>query len=475
MKLKVKLFRNTVFLLATVFGVFSLAAQEGCDDQPSTSLWCGGDAQLILKNVTISPAAPTNAPYDSIVCVGDSISAHLPWSTLPSTNVTQTCHTCNGDTPTNWCENPVTTTGASPYNITNEFWNEWYNNDNDWWGDWTNGIGDNTSFSFTNATVGWVGFDNISAMMTTNAPGCGVDVNWAANANSYHSYAFVAVDSISPDSDDWVTNVPCDTYLIAYCPGSFVTVTAYSDPGMDDKFLPAGWSMTGGSATTNADGSASRTKRLVDRGTVGSVTVTATSGCSSKSVKIIIYQAKIELDAQKGSHLAHLFDFGHSWWNLTIQPSDVYLFLPKFTDPDTGLSVDLGTIQPYQGMGGFYDDTNLIGPGRVIFANPQPDQSTTNGTHTATGSYWWCVSFNNYVNSLMYVYNLATYPPEYRFASINCTTEAEAVGTAAGVQNVPPTIYPGILSKWLNGNAVVFTGSSTTYQLPEPPTCSCSQ
>jgi hypothetical protein len=72
-----------------------------------------------------------------------------------------------------------------------------------------------------------------------------------------------------------------------------VTVAASPDPGMDDKFLPTGWNMTGGLATTNADGSPSRTKRLVDCGQIGTNLVTATSGCSSKSLKIIVLQPYI--------------------------------------------------------------------------------------------------------------------------------------------------------------------------------------
>ena len=57
---------------------------------------------------------------------------------------------------------------------------------------------------------------------------------------------------------------------------------------MDDKFLLAGWNMSGGLPNTNADGTISRTKRLVDCGQVGTNTITATSGGSSKSLKFII-------------------------------------------------------------------------------------------------------------------------------------------------------------------------------------------
>ena len=263
-------------------------------DNPTTSLGCAGSAQLVLKDVIISPAAATNAPYDCIVCVCDTVSANLSWFTVPSTNATQTCHTCNGSTPTNYCDPIIYTAGASPYNITNEWWN-------DWWWDWTNGYGDSVSFSFTNATAGWVDFGNISAEMTTNAPGCGVSVYWADNAHSWRSYAFVAVDSISCDTWNLVTNVPMPTYSVDFCPGTCITVTASPSPGMDDKFLPGGWSMSGGLTTTNSDGSTSRTRRLVDCGQIGTNVITATSGCSSKSLKVIVGAPYINIVDSSGN------------------------------------------------------------------------------------------------------------------------------------------------------------------------------
>jgi hypothetical protein len=410
---------------------------ENCDN-PTTTTNCAASAQLVLKNVTISPAAPTNAPYDCIVCVCDSVSAHLQWFTIPSTNVTQTCHTCKGSTPTNYCDAPIYTAGASPYNITNEWWNEW-------WYDWTNGIGDSVSFSFTNATAGEVWFDNISAMMTTNAPGCGVWVHWADNAYSGRSYAFVAVDSISPDSGHWVTNVPCDTYLVQFCPSNYVTVTASPDPGMDDKFLPAGWSMSGGLATTNADGSPSRTKRLVDTGTVGSVTVTATSGCSSKSVKIIVYQAKVELDAYTGDCGLNP---GHSWWNLTVQPSDVYPFLKKSDGSD---------LSQYLGTGGYTcDGGNLCCLSGFCDGSVEHPESG----YDTNCSYWWCISFGGLINALTYVGDLISSPGKYNPTYNNCTTEAEAVGNYAWAPIGFSGSFPCDLCDYLN-------------TLPFPEKCSC--
>ena len=250
-------------------------------DNPTSSQWCAASAQLVLSNVVINPPAPTNAPYDCIVSVCDTISANLQSFTVPSTNATQTCHTCDGSTPTNFCDPIVYTAGASPYNITNEWRNAW-------WQGVTSGIGDSMSFNYTNATEGYLRFDNVSAQMPTTAPGCGVSVFWAPNAHNSRTYAFVAVDSISCDAWNLVTNNPMPTYKVDFCPGTYVTVTASPSPGMDDKFLPGGWSMSGGLATTNSDGSPSRTKRLVDCGQIGTNVITATSGCSSQSLKVIV-------------------------------------------------------------------------------------------------------------------------------------------------------------------------------------------
>ncbi len=283
-----------------------------------------------------------------------------------------------------------------------------------------------------------------------------------------------AVTSLTPSAGTWVDDGDNDpntaTYLVQYGCNNSITVSAVDCLGLNAAALPSCWQ------ATNSVGSATKIDNKtfsVDGNTVGKTVINVTCG-TSKTVTIIVYQAKVELDAQKGS-FPSLFDFGHSWWNLTITPIDAYPFL-QGTDPDTGDPVSLSGVDPYgpQTMGGFYDDQSLNGPGRVKFANPQPDQST-GGSHTATGSYWWCVSFNKYVATLQHIYDLALNPPEYRVASDNCTTEAEAVASTAGVQNVPPSIYPGELSKWLNGDAVVFTGISTIYQLPQPATCSCSQ
>jgi hypothetical protein len=440
-----------MLLIAMTFGDFSLAAQEGgCTDQPTTNLWCGGNAQLVLQNVTISPSAPTNAPYDSIVCVCDTVSATLSWFTTPSTNVTQICHSCKNNTPTNYCDPPVYSTGASPYNITNEWLYEWGSQ-------YVTGDGDSVSFSFTNATAGDVTFWNISAMMPTNPPACGVSVNWAPNAVADRTFAFVAADSISVSAGQLVDNVPTPrpTYLVAYCPGTFITVTAPPNPGMDDNFLPAGWSMSGGLPVTNSDGSTSRTKRHVDRGTVGSTTVTAVSGCSTQSVTIIVYQATFGIYADAASTT-----FGHAWWGLWVLPDDVYPFLVEADDT---------SLVPYLGLNGFYAVS--FGPSCVTGCDGivRPGEQPIGGTspvqyYSATSFYWWCISWNDLKNALEYVDSIRTYPPTYVLASCNCVTEAVAVGSWAGV-----TVgYNGYMPSGLNDYLINLFSQS-------PVACLCAQ
>jgi hypothetical protein len=104
-------------------------------------------------------------------------------------------------------------------------------------------------------------------------------------------------------------------------------------------------------------------------------------------------------------------------------------------------------------MGGYWPVSDACGPGQVEYG-PQG--------HTATGSYWWCVSFGQYIFALTYVYDLHAEPGTFSLAEVicfmpanNCTTEAEEV---VGCRYTG--ITPCLLSAYLNG-------------LPAP-TCSCS-
>jgi hypothetical protein len=415
-------------------GNLNSVAQEGCVDNPTTSLWCGGGA-TIIDTVTISPYAGTNAPYGSIVCVGATVTLSLAQSTLPSTNCTQTCHNC----PSNYCDPIVTNNGASPYDITNEYFYETPDNTNGY----VEGFGSSASITITD-TNGFGGWGYIwldSAEMTTNAPGC-----WYGsedNTTEDTSYAFVAATGIWCDGE-YITSIDGSVaYLAAYCPGKYVTVTASPNPGMADQFLPSGWTMTGGIPATNADGSLSRTTRLVSRGSVGLVNVKVTSGSTSQSVNVIIYQAVVTLYADQGGR-GQNDDVGHAWWQLSSQPSAINQFLLGI-DPDSGDIISLSSPAPAgpQDVGGYYDHGDPTGPGQVIYGQ-QPDFQT-GGYHVASGSFWACTSFNQYIATLQYVFNLAETPGTYVVTGNNCTTQAEEVAIVAGWQGGVAVFSLGIL------------------------------
>jgi hypothetical protein len=212
--------------------------------------------------------------------VGATVTLNLSQVIYPSTNSTQICHAC----PSNYCGPISTNNGASPYGITNWYFYGTPDNTNGY----VEGFGKSVSITITN-TNGYYGWGYIwldSAEMPTNQPDCPCGCQDITTENT--SYAFVAVSGMSVSGATWVTNVPCNTYVVGLSCSNFVTVTASPNPSIDDQFLPAGWNMTGGISTTNADGSTSRTTRLVDAGKVGITTVTSTSGTSSESVRIIV-------------------------------------------------------------------------------------------------------------------------------------------------------------------------------------------
>jgi hypothetical protein len=274
-----------------------------------------------------------------------------------------------------------------------------------------------------------------------------VDTNCSASA----TLNVVKVTSISPSSGLLVTNNP-DTYLVPVCLG-YLTVSAGFCPSMDETNLPGCWQMNGGLAYTNEDGSISRTKRLVDTSSVGTQTVTATAGCSSNSVKIIVYRAAIEIDADAGDCLLTQ----HAWWNLTIEPSDAYPFVKKADGTD---------LTPWLGEGGYYgedSDAGCIFPGCEgrVELGPQPITGTTN-YYSPTGLYWWCISFENLINALTYTRDLWLDPGTYVIDSNSCVTQANAVGGAAGVT----TGYSG----W---NACDFSGWLQIMYATSPPICGC--
>jgi hypothetical protein len=147
---------------------------------------------------------------------------------------------------------------------------------------------------------------------------------------------------------------------------------------------------------------------------------------------LIVYQAKIEIDADKGTN--NWYDVGHSWWNLTINPAEAEALIPN------NLKDDLG-------MAGFWPAGGYNYQGSIM----RRDQG-----HTATGSYWFCISFDTFRNTLIYVDNLYQNPPWYILPTQNCTTVAEDFLQAAGIPNpgfYTPWGLSGQLNDWNNQGA----------------------
>jgi hypothetical protein len=282
------------------------------------------------------------------------------------------------------------------------------------------------------------------------------------NANAGASKCLLEV-SLAPDEGVLVATNP-DTYLVSYCDGAYVTVSA-SPPCDIDKVLPAEWHMDGGLPYRNGDGKIDPTKRLVDRSQIGIQTITATAAGSSKSIKIIVYQAKIEIDADVGDCLLTQ----HAWWNLSVEPSDVYQFLN--TAAGTDLSQYLGTAGYY----GEENDPNCNCPGcqGSVETGQQPIRGTNpQQYYTPTGSYWWCISIGDLVSALTVVKHLENAPGTYIIDMMggcvyggthDCVSVANDIGSAAHVS----TEY----SSW---NACSFSDSLYHMYTNSPPVCGCN-
>jgi len=305
------------------------------------------------------------------------------------------------------------------------------------WEVWTNGVPGEPTVSGSSIVAG----TNCGSWLVT------ARANPNTNCTDWTMLTVVKVESLTPSEGTWLddgdNNSDTDTYLVACCPSNFITVTASPCPGLEDTNLPSCWQMSGGLQYTNQDGTTSRTKRRVDLGTVGSVTISAVAGCSSKTVKIIVYRAKFKIFAAWGNCAE---EYGHAWWELSVEPQDVYAFLKKADG--TELSNILGT-------GGYYGDGSVS----CVTIGCQAEVRQPDNGQEPNVAYWWCVSFGELVNALTYVYDLKKYPGTYHLFNNNCVHKAVAVGAQAGVYIGYSGYTPCGLAQYLVG-------------LPAP-TCEC--
>ena len=180
-----------------------------------------------------------------------------------------------------------------------------------------------------------------------------VNVNFTVTAtddltNSYTNSASVsfgvdAVTSLTPSAGLWVDdgdgNPNTATYLVQYGTSTF-TITAGDALGLDAASLPSCWtsSVPQGAATKIDNKTYS-----MDGQNIGKTVINFTCGSSSQTITIIVYQAKytINVDSDVG---IDPFTFGHAWWTLSVEPSDVYQFLKKTDGTDSSQGAPYGPL-----------------------------------------------------------------------------------------------------------------------------------
>ncbi len=390
----------------------------------------------ITTNCTEATVTLSNVP-PIIVCLGSSVSASTLAVVTNGVQIIDTGYTNAGNSGDDKCPDTYQTNSLTPTLLTN------------WWtasgcGLGTNANGPGLSTSGLNPTNG--GQITVAFYQKWKHT-CDTNTDIASIQGTIN---VEAVTCLTPSAGEWVDDGDddpnTDTYLIQYGCNDTITITAADSLGLDASALPSCWQT---SSTGNATKIDNKTYS-VDGNTVGKSTINATCGTSYKAVTIIVYQAKVEIYADKGSGLGStLPPYGHAWWNLSIQSDAMQAFIPRVYQGDEGIAAfwPKGWRLP-------------IKNGQVRFG------SEGQGNHTATSSYWWCLSLNDYIAGLTHVNNLAANPPEYIFILCNCSTEAVATceatgGTTIASYNcgVTPATLDAILSNIL----------------PSTPVCSCSQ
>jgi len=388
---------------------------ESTDCVESGTITNCSEGSVVLSTVVVTPV---------IGCIGSGFGATDTNIITPGQVIIDTSYTNANPNATNpTCSDTFTTNNPSPTVVSN------------WWtasvGSFsTNGTGLSASFTPTSCGSGSITFN------TAYQDVCDTNINTTSASGSF---TVDAVTSLTPSAgllvDDGDHDPNTDTYLVQYGCYDTITVTAGDCAGLSPANLPSCWTMSGG---TEID----KKNHSVDGNTVGKTEIDVNCGTSYKKVTIIVYQAKFEIDADRGD--CFLDDVGHSWWNLSVQPSDVYQFLKK--SDGTPLSGRLG-VAGYYGDGSISCAGDTGCPGQVKFG-PQPNSS--GGYHSATGSHWWCISVGKLIGALTYVDDLANSPGTYVLYSNNCTTQAEQVEAAAGAPVGYTSIYPCGLSDYLN-------------------------
>jgi hypothetical protein len=380
----------------------------------SVSTNCCAEATVTLSNVP-----------PIIICIGSSASA----STLAMpTNGVQIVDTGYTNASNSNCPDTYQTNYPAPSLLTN------------WWT--ASGCGINTNGSGL-STPSWTPTNGGQITVTFNQKWKHTCDTNTETATSTVNINVVAVDSIgvvgsfsaeayndpSGDTNTTVYVVPCS------CNSNIIMVSAEACPLLADADLPSCWQMTGGLPHTFQDGKVARSIRGVDACTVGTTTITATCGTSTKTAKVIVYKAIYKLSANEGAR--GLANVGHAWMELSIQPTDIYSLLTA-ADPD-GTIVD---YSQYLGVWGYEPagSNDIACPGRL---------DHNDGSNPTTATYSFPISARGCLRGLIDVRNVKNNPGWYVFWGNACCGMAEEFGEAASAGNGCDEQTPWTLSDCL--------------------------
>ena len=235
--------------------------------ETSRSTNCLQNASVSLAAITWSPAAPSGALYASIQCVGNNITASTTKTVVnASQQVTIHYSNCPDDVLPATSVAPTTTDTYTVSGVVAQ-------------------SGSGLSATFTSSTPG-SGSVLFTSTATLNDSACGVDPPNPATVSG--TYAFVAVDSLTPSEGTLIPGSSPPTYIVCLGTGD-VTVSAGPNPSVAEAYLPACWTFTGGDAV-----GAGKTQRKVSKNTPSMTTFTCTAGSSTKTIKVVVLKTELK-------------------------------------------------------------------------------------------------------------------------------------------------------------------------------------
>ena len=260
-----KTIRKTIRVVVGLAVVSLVILRGDCANNPCTETSrttnCLQNATVSLSPITWDPAAPAGAPYNSIQCVGNNITASTTKTVTPAKHqVTIHYSNCPDSVQPAVNINPTTTDTYTVSGVKS-----------------LSGSGLSVTFTSLACGTGSVEFKSTASLSGTP---CGINPPNPAIVSG--TYAFVEVVSLSPDLPPdqgglESGSVP-PTYWVCPCGGD-VIVTAYSCPSLTADKLPACWTFTGGVEINKLQHKVSKAALRN-----GPVTFTVTAGTSTKTI-----------------------------------------------------------------------------------------------------------------------------------------------------------------------------------------------